>query len=121
MAERAKLAAEAFYNINPRFLMVEKDFEGYIVVADVDNDDICIVNAVELKRPMSSSKEGMISQQEFERLIDKYIDTHEDVDMFFRFDIVHVYVTRKNRAMLRLHCNAPFYDEKEVVSYVDVR
>ena len=113
MKLQAIAAAQAFYHINREYELMDIELDDYLVVHDFARDDIVIVKPVQLERPIVNSAEGLISRREFEKVVDYLLDVIEDVDMFFRFDIMHVYITKEDRALVRLHVNVSPYEEEE--------
>ena len=96
--DRIRKAALRFYQVLDRFEIIEEDFEGFIVVKD---SDISFVNVVQIA-DSDSYDAGMITRSEFEEVLDKYIKSHDDVDIFFKFDIMQIHVIKQDRALVKL-------------------
>ncbi len=107
-------AVDAYFHINKDYEFLDQDIElaDYVLVYDKSRNDIVIVKPVQLERPIAYSNEGNISRQEFEQVIDYLLDELEQVDTFFRFDIIHVFVTKDKHALLRHHVNVIPYEEE---------
>lgn len=92
--------------------VVDKDLDGFILFTDHKYNNIVIANAVMLDRPIMNADAGNISRKEFEHVIDKLLDEREDVDMFIRFDIIHVFINEKtDRAIIRHYRDAIPYEK----------
>lgn len=107
-------AVDAYFHIHKEYEFVDQDIElsDYVLVHDLERNDIVIVKPVQLERPIAYSDEGNISRQEFERIVDYLLDELDEVNTFFRFDIVHVFVTKGNHALIRHHINVIPYEEE---------
>ena len=106
-------AAHAFYGIHEEYELLDIDLADYIVVRDIEHNEIVIVKPVQLARPVANSREGIISRKEFEEVLDYLLDVMDEVNTFFRFDVLHVYVSKKDHALIRLHVNVIPYEEEE--------
>lgn len=107
-------AAQAYFNMhNERYQIIDIELADYIVVFDYEDNVCAIVKPVQLARPIAFSDEGIISHKEYEEVIDYLLDELEEVNMFFRFDLLHVFISKEHRALIRHHVNVIPYDEKE--------
>ena len=111
----ARLASGIYLRLNnKRYELLDENWHGYILFIDHDENDIVFANPVLLDRPIADTKTGNISRHEFEKLVDMFLEEEDEVNMFMRYDVIHVFVNLKtNGAITRHHQHVTPYEVEE--------
>lgn len=79
--------------------VLDEDFDGYIVIRDMD--DIAIIDVFVTQQPLDEF-DPPVNRKKFEQVLWKFFSTHDiEPDVHIRFDIISICVLREDRAVLR--------------------
>lgn len=114
--DKAKFAALLSLKMNDDIEIIDEDFDdGLVLYIDYGKHNLVLATITQLERPIMNDMKGNISRNKYEHAVDKYLDIEGEADMFFRLDIIHVFINEKNnRGIIRRYENATPYDVEEV-------